>query len=190
LGLVKNVLAAFRAFMRWCRRRVPDLVIPDFPAVAVPQHPYVKVSPKTRLAVIDAIPEVRRGAFLAACLGMRPGEIRALDVRDYADGELTVARALKTPRATDPAGPTKGLRARSLPVHDELAAWIAQWRDSARPDEPLFPNPTARSRSRRWHANALREEWVRACRAVGCESRCTRAPSTASPLSWSKPVWI
>ena len=32
---------------------------------------------------------------------------------------------------------------------------------------PLFPNPTGRSRSRRWHGNALREEWQRACREVG-----------------------
>jgi len=100
--LVKNVLSAFRAFLRWCRRRVPDLVVPNFPVGAVPQHPYVKVSPRTRRTVIAAIPEARRGAFLAACLGRRPGELRALNVGEFdaAEGEITVSRA--QPMRRDP----------------------------------------------------------------------------------------
>src|SRR5690606_4010281 len=42
-------------------------------------------------------------------------------------------------------------------------------RAGAAPDAPLFPNPTARNREKRWHANALREEWKRAASAVGLE---------------------
>jgi integrase len=122
-----------------------------------------------REAILAAIPEPRRGAFLAACMGIRPGELRALDMRDYdaQERELTISRALRTPRATDRPGPTKGLRARTLPVSDTLASWIAVHRSASDPDEPLFPNPTGRSSDKRWHANALREEWMRACRAVG-----------------------
>lgn len=75
--LVWNVLAAFRAFLRWCWRRVLDLTLPEFPSSAVLQHPYVKVSPKTRRALLAAVPEPRRGAFLAAAPGIRPGEMRA-----------------------------------------------------------------------------------------------------------------
>lgn len=166
---VRHVLSAFRAFLRWCRRRIPDLVVPDFPTVSVPQHAYTKVSARTREAILAAIPELRRGAFLGACMGIRPGELRALDVRDYdVDArELTIARALKTPRATDRPGPTKGLRARTLPVSDALARWIEVHRLESAPDAPLFPNPSGRSSGKRWHANPLREEWMRACRVIG-----------------------
>lgn len=165
----RNILAAFRTFLRWTRRRVTDLAVPDFPVVAVPQHAYAKVSPRARARILEAIPEDRRGAFLAACLGIRPGELRAMNVSDYdaEAGELTVSRALKTPSATRQAGPTKGLRSRTLPVSTDLAAWIVAHRASCAADAPLFVNPTGRSRGRRWHGNALREEWQRACREVG-----------------------
>jgi integrase len=169
--LLWNILAAFRAFLRWCRRRVPDLTMSEFPAVAVPQHPNVKVSPKTRRALLAAVPEPRRGAFLAAALGIRPGEVRALDVGDYdaEERELTIARAMKTPSAEDLPGPTKGLRCRTLPVPDELHAWITRYRAEALGNAPLFLNPTGRSGDRRWNGKTLAMEWMRACREVGVE---------------------
>ena len=167
--LVWNILAAFRAFLCWCRRRVPDLTIPEFPTVAVPQHPYVKGSPKTRRMLLAAVPEPRRGAFLAAALGIRPGEVRALNVGDYdaEERELIIARAMKTPSATDASGPTKGLRCRTLPIPDELHEWVVRHRADAPASAPLFPNPTGRSRDRRWDGKALAMEWLRACREAG-----------------------
>src|SRR5262245_7340097 len=48
-------------------RRVEQL--PEFPNVHAPEH-----SP-----ILGVIPDERRGAFLALCHGVRPGEARALD---------------------------------------------------------------------------------------------------------------
>ena len=125
---------------------------------------------ETQDAILDAIAAPRRGAFLAlARLGLRPGEVRALNVEDYHDGWLTISKAFKGPNSNAPIRGTKVRKVRRLPVDEELRDWIERYTDPRDRFEnvPLFPNPTARNRERRWIWNALAEEWHGACRRVG-----------------------
>jgi hypothetical protein len=89
--------------------------------------------------------------------------------RHYHSGWITVSKAVKGPTSKAPVRGTKQRRIRRIPVSDELVKWIERRHGSVTCEQrlhgpvPLFPNPSARNRERRWTANALREEWNRAC---------------------------
>jgi hypothetical protein len=97
----RNVLGGFRSFVGWLRRRELIEAIPSFPEVPVDEYAPTLISANVQRRILDSIAWKRRGAFLAARLGMRPGEIRAADVTDYRIVEgvpgLTISRAVKGP---------------------------------------------------------------------------------------------
>lgn len=169
----KNLLGAFRVFLRWLEKRKEIHRSPVFPTIKVADHAPVIISPATQRAVLGEIPEDRRGAFIGQVdLGLRPGEIRALNVGDYRDGWLMIAAAMKGPSSKAPRRGTKEGNVRRLPVREgspDLAAWIERWVDPADrlQAEPLFTNPTGRSPDKRWLSNALRLEWNRAAERAG-----------------------
>jgi hypothetical protein len=68
-----------------------------------------------RRQILDAIAWERRGGLLIARLGIRPGEIRALDLDASQQGRLRVARAIHGPSAKTPTGPTKTRRPPGFP---------------------------------------------------------------------------
>lgn len=196
---VRNILGYFRAFEMWLYRL--DLVdrIPAFPVVPVVDHAPTILSETSQTAILQAIPAERRGAFLAACHGARPGEIRALDVGDAEEREgipgLRIHRAAKGPNSTAPIGGTETGVAAWIPIDEELCEWI-QWRLDERREAlrlggppwaastALFPNPTSRNPERRWIANALRQEWNRAARAVGVKVRMYEGTKHSSASRW------
>jgi integrase len=164
--------------MSWLHRRGEIDRLPEFPEIPVDEYTPTIISGETQDLVLQAIPEDRRGGFLAAArLGLRPGEIRALDVSDYHEGWVTISKAVKGPSAHAPVRGTKTRKVRRLPVGEDLRDWIERRlasvtaQDRIRGPSPLFLNPTGRSADRRWTANALREEWNRACAQVGVRVR-------------------
>ena len=171
---VANVLGVFRSFTRWLadEERAVLARMPAFPAVHQgDEHAPTIITLETQDAILQAIPTAQRGAFLALCLGLRPGEVRALNVADYsADGWLTVAKAVKGDAAKAPIRGTKTRRARRVPVTPELREWLTE-RLAGEDDlsVPLFPNPVARNAAGRWTANQLRKVWHRACGDVNVE---------------------
>jgi integrase len=196
---VRNILGYFRAFVTWLYRL--DLIdrVPAFPVVPVIDHAPTILSETSQRAILEAIPVERRGAFLAACHGARPGEIRALDVSDVEDREgvpgLRIRRAVKGPNSTAPVGGTKTGEAAWIAIDDELCEWI-EWRLEERREAlrlggppwaaspALFPNPTSRNRERRWIANALRPKWNRAADAVGVKVRMYEGTKHSSASRW------
>ena len=166
-----NVHAAFHTFAAWLAEEDSRVKLPrrwpwpkkDEPAVTV-------IGIETQDAILDAIPEARRGIFLAmAMLGIRPGEAVALDLADYRDGWISVSRARKGERVTAPIRGTKTGAPKRLPVPEELGDWIARHhtKESLLKGGPLFPNPGAYNRDRRWSAPAMRRVWGKACDEVG-----------------------
>ena len=170
--------------------------------IRVPDHKPEILSPEDQAAVVEEIPFPRRGAFLAALHGVRPGELRALDLKDYVHRNgragLDVHRAVKGPNATAKIGPTKTGEAKWIPIGNELDSWIA-WRVQQRrnalanPDErgvehwrspALFPNPTSRKPGRRWISNALREEWRRAAARAGVDAKMYEGTKHSAATSW------
>ena len=166
-----NVHGALHAFMAWLAEEDPRVKLParwPWPARDEPAVPVI--SAETQDAILAAIPEARRGIFLAmALLGIRPGEAVALDVADYRDGWLTVSRARKGERLSSPIRGTKTRKPKRLPVPDELAAWIERHHPPASRlrGGALFRNPNAHHRDGRWSATALRRWWGKACEQVG-----------------------
>jgi len=153
--------------------------LPRFPEIRVPEHAPTVLSFELQARVLEEIPLERRGAFLAAArLGLRPGEIRALNVDDYQDGKLLITRAVQGPNANAPVRHTKNRRSAWMPVYDdELRTWI-EWRvrfttaeERLRGRVALFPNPSGRAQDRRWLSNSMREEWNRAAAKIGVRCR-------------------
>lgn len=190
----RNVLGGLRSFVTWLERRELIDTIPRFPEVPVDEYAPTLISARVQRDILDEIVWERRGAFLAARLGIRPGEIRAADVTDYRIVEdvagLTISRAVKGPNANAPTRGTKGRNAAWIPVDEELQRWI-EWRlfqvskeELLRSRIALFPNPTARNREKRWIANSLREEWNRAATKVGVRVRMYEGTKHSSATAW------
>jgi integrase len=165
-----NVIAAFRSFAGWLKRRGEIREVPEFPWPKVPEYEPRVLTLAAQDALLDAIPEAKRGIFLAlARMGLRPGEAMALEVADYNDGWLHVSKAVKGRRLSDPVRAPKNNRGKRLPIDPELEAWIEKWvpRERRLVRALLFENPEGQGESKRWAPSALRRTWVRACKKVG-----------------------
>jgi integrase len=155
----QHVLGAFRTFTGWLRKRGAIRTVPEFPTITVPEYTPTIVSPLTQDAILEAIPEPERGAHLvAALMGLRSGEARALAPGDYVPGDvdrppmLRITKAMKTLSANGVPGPTKNKRNRILSVPDVVVDWIeAHWDAEARiaavPEDAMFANPRS---GKRW----------------------------------------
>ena len=163
-----NVIGAFRSFTGWLVRRGELTELPrDWPWPKVPEpSPRVLVA-AAQNTLLDAIPERDRGVFLAmARMGIRPGEAVAITPADLADGWITIHRARKGKRLTDPVRSTKSGRPKRLPVPDDVLEWIAANVEPAARlrGEPLFKNPRT---GKPWAATSLRRVWEKACAEIG-----------------------
>lgn len=173
----RNVLAAFRTFFSWLKKGRVVRAVPGFPAVEVPEYAPTVISRTAQGAILDAFtdPVERLSHAIAARCGLRCGELRALSVSDYLgrdeDGvaRLLVRRAMKGLSADAELRSTKNRQVRTLPLPDDLADELeALWPKAARlqadPDIPLVSNPRT---SKRWSHGALRQSWLRGCKAAG-----------------------
>lgn len=207
----RQVLGAFRTFLRWLRRRGEIDHVPDFPTVEVDEYAPTIIDIATQERVLAEIPWERRGAFLVARLSVRPGEVRAADIGDFrVDGEgrpwLTLAHAMKGPNSSARPGGPKQRKIASIPLDDAAVEWI-RWRIEQRAaamarggpawllSTALFPNPTGRRTQHRWLSNALRLEWNRARERAGVgikvkmyegtkHSFATDAVARGIPMEW------
>jgi len=156
----RHVLAALRGFMRWLRKLGDLHAVPEIPTVTVtPPDPRLLTAAQQR-AVLDAIPEARRGIFLAlAHHGLRPGEAARLDVVDY---DFAAGVIQLRPRKA------KTRQARAIPCSPELRAWIvAHAKPAGRlQGAALFQNPRGRSDAKRWTLDALEDTWRAAASAA------------------------
>ncbi len=163
----RNVLGALHGFLSWLRRRGELTQVPEVPLPRVNEHEPRILSIEDQDRILEAIPEERRGIFLAlAHLGLRPGEARALDVADYRDGWLIVDKAVKGSAGDAPIRGTKTGRGKRLPVGPVVQEWIERWVDpeGRLRGALLFVNPRTGTRWSHW---ALRDTWLKAARSVG-----------------------
>ncbi|HME71544.1 MAG TPA: site-specific integrase [Myxococcota bacterium] len=169
-----NVLAAFHSFLGWLFKREAIAEMPrSYPWPKLAEYEPTVLSLETQDAILEAIPEERRGLFLAlARMGLRPSEAVALEASDVQDGWLHVTKALKGRCADAPVRAPKNNRGKRLPLDPELAAWI-EWhvpRERRLCGGLLFENPGAYNRNGRWTPTSMRRTWEAACAAVGLET--------------------
>ena len=171
----RNMVGEFRSFLSWPYRREEIPSIPPMRRVRVPEKRPRTLTWEKQAAVLEAIPEERRGAFLAmSFLGMRPNEARAVQVVDLeADVEgvwLVVRRSALGPAASSGIKEfTKNRRLpKRLPIRGALAEWIDEHVDprSRLQSALLFPNPATGTM---WGHEALRKTWRRGCKVAGCD---------------------
>ena len=160
---VRNVVNDVAGFLRWLKRRGDLSHVPDIPTIRI-REPYQPRIPSERTvqAILEAIPEPKRGIFLArASMGLRPSEARRLNLSSW-DREQNVLRLTLT----------KTGATRILPLDADVREWL-EWfyRDpplTIRPvSTPLFSNPNTYARDRRWTPSAERRVWLAACKEVG-----------------------
>ena len=142
LVLLSFVAALLRSIPACFRRRSEQALVELAPRQQLAAYAHTGRRPRllghqTQATVLAQIPWDRRGAFLAARHGIRPGELRALDCSDYELVEevpgLTISKAAKGPNSDAPIRETKNRRADWIPVDDELVEWI-EWRLERRLD--------------------------------------------------------
>lgn len=149
--------------------------MPEFPSV--PQDNYVPtiITVQAQAEILEAIPWEKRGVFCAMAHTLRPGEARALEIRDYQGGDLMVRRAVKGRKAGSEVRTAKERNWRIVAVDERLEVWL-DWRLAQFPKRELlqgtgrlFVNPDGRDPERRWGHDALEHVWKAACKAVGVE---------------------
>ena len=162
----KNYLGALRAACVWLVRRGEMKAVPPFPIVAVPDVLPTIIPRATADEIIELIEEPMRGPFiLASRMGLRPGEVRALDVSDVdrtrEPWRLRVTKAVQGSNSDSPIGPTKNRRERILPIHPDVRAWLEQHVDWAGrlTRAPLFVLPRS---GKRWSHGAFYKRWAKA----------------------------
>lgn len=169
----RNVMAGLHSFLTWVARDVRgDFDVPAFPWPEVDEHAPKILAPPVQAQVLAAIPKPKAGIFycMAQCL-VRPGEARALRVRDWLGDDIRVARAAKDRLAR---GEVRGLKSRNVktvfagewPLGDWLLEHVSAERRLADPDGPLFANPDGHEGGW-WSETAMRRTWAKACREVG-----------------------
>ncbi len=163
----RNVLACFRAFLRWLQLRGELRDVPRAPMPRAPEYEPRIIPAREQDHVLALIPDEDRGVFLAlAHLGLRPGEARALDAADYHDGWITVDKAVKGKSVSSPIRGTKTGKPKRLPVGEMVADWIEQHvpRERRLRGAPLFANPRTGGR---YAHKTLGEIWAKAVKAAG-----------------------
>jgi integrase len=177
----RGVLLEFRSFLGWLWRRGNLPAVPPMPTVRVPEYLPKTLTLKTQNRILAAIPEEKRGPFLAmAHLGIRPGEARALRVADLEADEdglwVMVKRAAKGAAASAPVRETKNRSPKRLPVRGELAEWVDRHVDPAGRlvAALLFPNPATGAM---WGHEPLRRTWERACKATRVQISMYQGPA-------------
>jgi integrase len=158
-------LAALHSFFVWLYDREEIARVPSFPTVDIPDYTPELLSREEQSAVLAQIAEAERGIYLVLVdCGMRPGEARALRVRDVRhDGWIEVRMAAKQQGRDSILGPTKTSHHRDVPpLTDRLALWM-----KAHPPTGtmLFPHPDGAGGL--WDHPLLANTWHRAVKAAG-----------------------
>lgn len=108
--------------------------MPEFPSVSRGPEPTEQpIGLDVQSAVIAAVPEDRRGIFLAMRTGIRIGEARALNCEDWQGDVILICHSMQGKGANARRGPRKNKRARApIAVDPELAAWLKAYRAEGR----------------------------------------------------------
>jgi integrase len=181
-----HAIATLRAFFRWMRKRQMIDKLPEIPTVSVPETDGALLEPEQQRAVLDAIPVGQRAIFLALAFhGLRPSEAARLDTPTDYDWRASVARL--------PAKKAKTRQMALIPFNEELAGLLDATVPAADRIKggPLFRNPRAIRKEKRWTVDSLEKAWKRACGVVGVECplyRGTKHSSATAALRRGVPL--
>lgn len=165
-----NMQAIISAFLTYLHRREVIQRVPPLPQLGIVPKPARKwITAEVQDQVLAEIPETARPIFHLLCrMGLRPGEARALQLRDVDldRGYITIQRSYRD-SGSELKAATKTGTSRVLPIPEELTPAIrARLNAAVGPETPLFSNP---STGRPWIHGALSTIWRSAATKVGAE---------------------
>lgn len=164
---LKNCLDQFRAFLRWCWQTLEILEgVPSMPEMQVPEAGFRWLDKESQIALFDHIPPVDLPiiAFMALH-GIRPGEARALTLKDFdlGKGTFTVSRTFSGAEIRD-RRKGRGAKAITLPLHPEMREIVESRAKEALPAAFLFVNPR---NGLPYSQNKLRRVWEAVRQSAG-----------------------
>ncbi len=164
---LKNCLDQFRVFLRYCWRTLEILEgIPSMPEVQVPDSDFRWLDKETQIALFDHIPPADFPiiAFMALH-GIRPGEARALRLKDFdiEKGTFTVSSTFSGAEIRE-GRKGRGAKAITLPIHPEIMEIVTHRASQALPGAFLFINPR---NGLPYSQNKLRRVWEAVRQSAG-----------------------
>jgi integrase len=151
----KNVMVMLKNFCHWLQDRDIMIRLPKFPDISPEQPVIIWTTKEVQLKILAAVPEKDRGIFqFAVYHPIRPGELRALRVKDFLkdQGLVQISRAfsLKEERSR------KNKKPYYLPLSATFDHGILKGK---LPEAFVFLNAIGRP----YTASGLRKVWQRAC---------------------------
>jgi integrase len=141
---VKNFLGLFRTFLRWCKNDAEVIEnYPAFPEVYVPEPKFKWLDQEDQSALFEMVPTEDRPIISFLMLhGVRPGEARALKIKDVDLKNRTVAISA-TFSGDIYRQRRKGRKAKpyTLPLHQECYHHVAERVKNNLPEAWVFANP-------------------------------------------------
>ena len=167
---LKNHLTTFHAFMEWAKEYGFIEIVPVFPQVDAPEKPPAWLGQEDQIKVFQAVPEPDRPIIAFLMLhGIRPGEARALRIRDVdlAHNSITVS---STWSGTEIRDRRKGRKAKAfvVSIHPEALPFISDRVKGALPGAFLFMNPRTGDP---YSTAALKKVWKKVKLTAGVDLR-------------------
>lgn len=163
---VKNLIDALRNIFNSCYKDELIERVPAFPVVNIPQPNWKWIGPNTQVEIIKNIPEYHRPIFAFLFLqGCRPGEARALKVKDVdlENQTITIRRTFSGAYFRET---TKQKKQHSIPIHPEMLSYIENVCKNSLPEAFVFTNKTTGSYYRE---TTLRRIWKNALKNAKLE---------------------
>lgn len=164
---LKNALDHFRVFLRYCWKTLEIIDrVPQFPEIQLDEPKFKWLDQDNQLAIFDHVPEGDRPIIAFLMLqGIRPGEARALKIRD-----IDLAKQTVTIGATFSGSvyreKRKGRSSRTvtLPIHPEMMEFVSRSAKEALPEAFLFICPKT---GRHYSETGLKRVWDEVRKAAG-----------------------
>lgn len=168
---LKCYLDFLRCFLAHCRKplRIVDRV-PDMPEIEVPEASFRWLEAKDQQKIWIHIPPVDRPIFdFMALHGVRPSEARAVKIQDVdLIHQFITIRSTWSGRELRDKRKGKGAKPVVVPIHPEIAEFVAGRAEKTLPGAFLFVNPRT---DRVYSENRLRKVWNRVRSKAGLDKQ-------------------
>ncbi len=141
---IKNTLDNFKTFMNWCKNELEIItVVPSFPDIDIPEYKHTWFESDEQVDILELVDPNDRPIIAFLMLhGCRPGEARALKVKDVdvKKGKITIQSTFSDKVLRDKR---KGKKSKpvAIPIHPEMYNYIKDRVESSLPEVFIFVNP-------------------------------------------------
>jgi integrase len=167
---LKNHLGVFHTFLQWAKDVGVLDSVPSFPEIEVTEKPIRWLNQEDQIRVFESVPQEDRPIIAFLMLhGCRPGEARALRIKDVDLANQTIA-ITSTWSKTELREKRKGRHAKPMTIciHPELMPFMASRTKDSLPGAFVFLNPRV---NEPYTQSAIKRLWVKVRESAGVDLR-------------------